>query len=802
MQNRNKKTEQDAAPNRQFFEPMKRSMRKKRASRATTQTTETLADQAESQRQAGRYREALDSYKQLLKREPRPEWREALAEVYLGRAEQLAAKRMHKEAAALWENMAGACGERKRERYIDWLLRAGRLGRGARMFTEAQADFRDSPTGQRIATRLAVLLVCGQDDDIAAALPADSPLIRQRDAVLAAMQAYCRGDDAAMQASLKTVPFRSPYRELRLLLQGLATLTTDPQTALVQLARIDADSPLARFTELVRIAALDGIELLDAVAGLSTAERSLVLTLKGWNQGRIELAQRLPEPRQTSPRTLFQFALRSADQVEASRVRRFCLALLPHYPEGLPAFEKHFGSLPKAERERIHALAAEARDDLEDASNHWRACIKSLLPPRIDCDDALETALILRHTAELSRRLEGSNPWNPELWDDLVRSLELDPDDKPTYLHLMELARQRDDRKAQDHWTEQAVRRFPEDAEVLMAAGMAAYRRQSFKKAARFAGTLLERDPINPHARNLLISCHLAHARKQIKAAKHELAERELSEAATHARDEDQRGIVALNRGFLALSQGLEPATTDLLERGLKLLGGGLLARFRYLVDGRRLGISPQNLGRYYNRLQGAPPPASKQDILQLAELLHRYVDDGVKKLPKALDDLGKPLRAATRLEFSEQELGAVCAAFHKARHHGLLRHYAEAALQRFGHQPRFFYYYVFGRTKGRRDRLTPIERMQLEYVLDSAAGTHDPHIVHLIEDLLGIPAFPPLDLPPLPPELVDDLEQAMEALMDRLNTDDPEEVLDFIEEQLRKEGDLPFFPRPKGRRG
>ena len=42
--------------------------------------------QAEEALRFGRFKEAVDLYKQLLKQEARPEWRDALADAYLGRA--------------------------------------------------------------------------------------------------------------------------------------------------------------------------------------------------------------------------------------------------------------------------------------------------------------------------------------------------------------------------------------------------------------------------------------------------------------------------------------------------------------------------------------------------------------------------------------------------------------------------------------------------------------------------------------------------------------------------------------------
>lgn len=772
-------------------------MPKKSKPQPRRQPAGTLAAQAASHLQAGRFRQASDLYKQLLKREQRAEWRDALAQAYRGRARQLAAKGLYIEATALWENMEALCGQRHLEEGIDLLLEAGSFGKAARWFADAGPAFHDSPAGTRLAARLAGLLACGHEE-IAAALPADSPLLRHRGAVLAAMDAWCRRDDAAVKEGLKAIPFRSPYRDLRLILQGLAAFTADSREAVAQLDRVAADSPFARFAGLVRSAGLDNAALLPALADLQPEERQLVLALKGWDARQRDFASRLAEIGRADPGALLRFALRHGEGLEASRLRPLCLQLLPHDPDSLPAFEKRFGALAPLERQRIQALAAEQRRDPLTARDHWQVCVEQLTATPKD-DAALAAALILRRMADLTVQARGLSPWNTEVPRLLARSVELDPQDKPTYLQLMQIARQQDDPRQQDFWIQRAVQQFPEDAEVLMIAGASAYRRGAFKKAAGFAQTLLARDPINPHARALLISCHLAHARKQMRGGKHALAERELSAAAQVAREAEQRGIVEVNRGFLALLQGAEQEAEARLRQGLHDLGGGLVARFRFLVDGQRLDIDQRTLTRHYNRVQGELVPPTVQEITLLAEYIHRYLDDKVKAIPKVLEHLRALLRAAARLEFSEQETRAVLGALARAGCYPLLRDYAEAAMQRFGQQPRLLYYYVVGRTQGRENKATTLERVQLQAALDRALAAEDAETAALIEEYLNLPLFPAGAMPPVPPEL----REALAGILDLLNTDNPEDVFNALSGHLQDEDDLPPLPSlfPKRRR-
>ena len=57
----------------------------------------------------GRFREAVAHYKDLVKLEARREWLDGLAAAYQGRARELTAKGMLKEALAIWQNRRKAC---------------------------------------------------------------------------------------------------------------------------------------------------------------------------------------------------------------------------------------------------------------------------------------------------------------------------------------------------------------------------------------------------------------------------------------------------------------------------------------------------------------------------------------------------------------------------------------------------------------------------------------------------------------------------------------------------------------------
>ncbi len=73
---------------------------------ASPVSADLLAGQAEEALRREKFKDAIELLKQLVKREARPEWRNALADAYLGRAKALAAKGMFKEAEIVLGNAA------------------------------------------------------------------------------------------------------------------------------------------------------------------------------------------------------------------------------------------------------------------------------------------------------------------------------------------------------------------------------------------------------------------------------------------------------------------------------------------------------------------------------------------------------------------------------------------------------------------------------------------------------------------------------------------------------------------------
>ena len=747
------------------------------------------------------YKDAIDVYKLLLKREPQPEagWGESLAMAYLERARQLAQKAMYREATVLWENLPTLCGQAPRpELYIDWLLHSGQYAKAMRAYTHHATAL---STAGELETSLAALALADQKD-VLQAIPPNSPLRSHLAVAQDALRAYGQGEtEDVVRERLKAISIRSPYRDLRQALAALLKLETDPTGALALIERIPPTSPYQDLVELVRAAATDPPR---ALLTLAPAQRELAGGLIGLDARQIKLLKdwaRLGD--HPSDKAKFEFIAANLASFDRKQARRACLALLLGYPQGAKTYNHLFGPLPPFEAQQLKALRAEREDDdLDRTLGHWQACV-ALLRHETAPDSRLMAALILRHMAELLNK--GDDGWDDgaRLRDCLEQSLRFDPDDRDVYLQLAVLHKNADNDKEYHQWVEQAVKRFPDDPLVLLAAVKTATARKAHKKAAGFAARVLELDPINTKARTVLINAHLAHARKLMRADKYALAEKELDSAGQLERDNARTGIVEINRGLLALQQRQREPGRRWLREGVRLAGRPLLAWVRLAVEALRLKLDPADFQRDVELGDPRRLSASRADLLALAQLLNAYREEEVSNLGSVLEDLEKPLQRAIKALTSEDDLLLMCESLHQAPHHGLLEYAASRALEVQPERPLFVYYQIYGRANGKPDLVKDRDYGRLEHALERADATKDHRAVTSITRFLSqspfsLPFGPrgggpaPLPLPiPMPPKMrreIEDMRRELERLPPALRG----RMLDQILDELPPDDEFP----------
>ena len=527
---------------------------------------------------AARYKEAIEQYKVLLKREQHPDWLDGLAQAYAGRAGQLAAKGMFKEALALWRIRSETCSVPLLDGpYLTWLIKTGQAEQALALLPAL--DKLPAAARDRARAQLAAALLVAPDQRLAGL---DDDGRRHRAAARAALTASASGvtgsaaDNASpLEAALQAISFRSPYRDLRPLLKAMALQASDPSQAATVLAHVPENGPFEAVAKVLRVCLMPGSEWIYGLRQLDDAGRTLVLELKGCPVPQRPLlldlmaraggagspgASSSLAPAGPSPPDLLELLQRHRHVIPAGLARKLSLRLLPHAPQRLDPFRVAYGPVAELEEQRVRALAAELKRDPEQAEGHWLRVAELLERPAAAPDGQRRAALVLRRIADRHPQhgVDGALCEHARDW--LERSLEHDPADRDTHLRLVRDAHQRGDLKDARRALDAARQRFPEDQPLLQEAVAIALSAGAFKKAASLAKQALQADPLNPRLRAMVGHAYLAQARKQIGALNLPAARRELddaaewlsggSNAAPHGATE--RGAVELLRAFVS----------------------------------------------------------------------------------------------------------------------------------------------------------------------------------------------------------------------------------------------------------
>jgi len=695
----------------------------------TPPTIDQLLVQATAHQTAHRYKDLVEVYKELLKREVRPEWQIALGQAYGQRARALAAKGMYREAVAMWESTsASEATELNLAVVVGWMLAAGMYPRAATLLQKV------SILPENLQVRLGAILLMGSNE-LASNLPEDSPLIRHLGSARSALEAWCRGEDAVVREQLRAIPFRSPYRDLRQLLQGL--LAADPDL----LEAIPPTSPYVGLAQAALAAQAPLNDLERRIATLRPIEQELAATLRGVNLGQLRQVLEVRAATTSAKESLiplFRWVTTQPAPVPEDQARRFALAILPHQPGLATPFQRRFGSLSPFEGARLSALLAEQEDDFRKAQQYWDCAFHTC--DREEPTGTLMAALILRHQAKMQIQIHG--PDEAEVTEYLNRSLKLDPLDRVTWLEMIKIQRS-DSNPKWGSSAEQALVHLPEDSELLLLAAQGASERKAYKKAIGYANTLFRLDPINSGARRLLINLHLGHVRKSLKGYNIAVAGRGLEAARKFVYDDADGTRVAVHYALLALAQEDEVSARKFAVQAKVGPAGGIGVMLLLKVEGQQTGIKQNHLNSLAEGLAESTPMATQiVALLELAEeLLLAHPEQIV--FSAFSKSMIASLRAAAAHVYTEKQLVRLLDILHKSHQWDAIAEYAVAALEHFPEHPLFVFYQYLGYTHGQRNRLLNKDRTHLEKAREIAIEKEDIRTAQMIDKFLEMFPMP-----------------------------------------------------------
>lgn len=704
-------------------------------------SVEDTAGAARRDLEAGRFREAIGRFKDLLKQCDAPDWRRGLAEAYAGRAVQLTEKGMLKEARVIWDNRS-QLGEvaGPNPAHADLLLRLGQTAAATDLYRQAQ-PLGDGATLSTLGMKLAAYFLAG-DSGIAEGLAPDDPILVHGTAARSALAAYCAGDTDALSASLAGVPFRSPYRDLAQILKALQRLPDQPEAAAALLARVADESAFVGLRRAAELALVPEADLASRLAGAGEATRRFALTLRGWGDERQALWQEAVRVG-SSPQGLLRLMHRYRVSLGDAWVRTQALRLLvADWPRSQAWLQEAGGKRPTpAEKALVAARRTEQGRDPWRILHAWDEYSGHLVADGVSppgCDAAVRLALVKRRADRVAMILQSAgasgeaNDLDQRVANLLDESLIHDPDDTDAYLRLLTYYQKVKAPKDARRVLDAALAHWPEDLRVLTAALDLALATNVFKKATGLARRILEIDPINTGARERLVKAHIAHAHKQMRALRTDLARKELAQAA------DWGGAAARERIELtaAFVTQLEDrvAGPAALRAQAERLGNGLAATLALAIEATAIGQRLPTMLRLAGLAKAKH--GGREDLLACLARLHAHLDSGgclSRDLGTFFDG---QLKAAANVALSVQELEGACETLRRCTLDVARLAFAQAALKRWPGTPRFEFHAFEARYRGARwAKDSDLDRVAT--ALTRAQGEGDNRTVHRLEGLL-----------------------------------------------------------------
>ncbi len=688
------------------------------------------------------YKEAIAYYKQLLKQENKTAWQTGLAQAYLERGRELAAKAMYKEAVIMWENRAAACKDESHlGLYMEWLLKAEQYVRAARLYQKHQIVLEKNSTEKQLPALFGALLLSTDNAELYQELKKIPHWETHIQAAQNLLEAYCQGSsDEALEVYLKAIAFRSPFRELRTLIKALSTLETDPLVAQQLLQKIPPDSPYQGLTQLFPRPALDYLDPANSLSKPLPGQERFFTQLYGWNTKQLLAFQQLLNPNKLDGKALFELILKKAPILGTEYVQRLCQQWIPHLaPSYLKQYEQYF-PLDDFESARIYALAVEKEDKLF-AGDAWDEALE-LLPMESPLPQThLIATFIQRRCIQLLKandEFELSTAEKP-----LQQCIQWSPEDKTSYLELIALYKQANNKSAYYQQVNDTLKQFPQDVDILLVAVEAAQQRKAFKKAATYAHNILRLDPINIKAREILIESHLGHARKQFKQEKYHLVSKELEAATQYERGKSHIAL-RIQQAFLAYQLEDQETAHEILSDAIENTESLLVTYALIFIEAEQVNIDPSLFAQVYKRKSKIPPllpPWSKDYLPTIDELTHLPTLLSHHKNSTALKtfliEWQSLLKKALQHPLEREHCLSLCEFFKDTHLYELLHLYAKNGFKKYPYEPVFTFYVIYGKTKAKYSAMTSSDHERLDKALTIAKDTDDHRTVMMIIDFV-----------------------------------------------------------------
>ncbi len=562
----------------------------------------------------GKYADAIPYCREFAVRQPGEEANRLLVQAYQQRIKELVEKGMFSEAIAIMRSMENTCKVSLEPiQQISLLCQCHKYSEAVTVYQDNIESLTSSAKAVLDEFFAAVLL--SGDKECLELLPEESLIISHYPLAQTLLGTFLSGDPDQASRALKKIPFRSPYRNFRLLIGGLLQLENDPTQADTILQKIPKNSPYYPLIDIFSSQGLDAKGKVDRlVAARETAGFDSLLTAARLNQEQGKFLSELLNTGRTDYEKILSLLFEYAECFPAQELKEIVSGLFIQCPDpDHRIVKKSTAGYSKKDLSRLYALFYEVDHQPLEAVEEWDDYLDRL--PKNTPDYALRKALVLRKQVELTLQ-EEPPPWTQEgLTKDrvlfrLLKSIELDPDDREVWLQIIETSQVQGSSLKTYRLIDRALEQFPDDIEFLLKAIEASEKRDAFKKAARFANRLLKIDPINTRCKELLANAHFSHGYKLCRQKKYHLAIKEFDAVDSDIRSRTLAGRSIIAHAMLAYVQKQKEKGDALLAESKTYVSSPFMGTLLSAMEVRRMGLPKMRIKDFDKTLRGTSQAA------------------------------------------------------------------------------------------------------------------------------------------------------------------------------------------------
>lgn len=675
-------------------------------------STEALYERIEASREAGKLTTAIDMAKECRRRASNPAHMELLGDLYIQRGRQLIDKHMHAEALMVLKN-ALSLGRGSAE----LLQMIFECGLQARQYTSAVTALSslDEPSFRRRAQSLLVdeALVAGEMLERLC-----DPAIREGvQRIRRAYAALEQGNHEAANDELKPIGLSHPCAGWKWLLRGLgAYLRGEPERACASWERVVGSPRAGRLAELLRSALISDEEETSNDAGKRESTSALrARGIKHFENRRVSLLEQIKEAMADDhPKRLMKLCneLLTTHDMEnrpayARRLGRAICTFMAEDDERVYQFNSVFRKLPE-DPLLLRAAAVTAEQEAPgDAVMLWKQFaerldeVKAILPEQRD----RARAMIWRRMGDQARRGDSIPGGYSDFYEYDRRpracavqcyrkSLKYDPSDLRTHEKLLDLMAEERDLQQAEREANAILERWPAHVSSLLLLGMAAMKRDAFRKALKFLNRARQSDPFDNRIPEQMRRCYLLSALRRLEQGKLDLARQDYEQAEPLSESGADRSLVYCKRAALEWLAGDAAQGEAYLERALSAGTAPVAVYLQLVVELERAGVPVEVRRRFEAALSAEwKCPATAEGAMSMVTLM-RALDAEEIDYPSRQDHeraLQDYLRTSCKkVTFSEEQMLEICKYLEEAEAWRTLETLAWQGAKRFRENYRF----------------------------------------------------------------------------------------------------------------